>query len=55
LTSNRPYKRAWSLEDAVEEIKKGSGSHFDPHIVDCFFKILPQIYAIHEQYGDPKE
>jgi len=55
LTSNRPYKKAWSLNAAMEEIKKGSGAHFDPHIVDCFFKILPQIYSIHKQYGDPKE
>jgi len=55
LTSHRPYKNAWPIEDAVKEIKSGSGTHFDPHIVDCFFKILPQIYSIHDQYGDSQE
>lgn len=55
LTSIRPYKKAWPIDNAMEEIKKGSGTHFDPHIVDCFFKILPQIYSIHKQYGDSQE
>jgi len=52
LTSKRPYKKAWPVEEALSEIKKGRGSHFDPNIVDCFLKVLPQIYNIHEQYGD---
>lgn len=51
LTSVRPYKEAWSWDDALEEIKKGSGSHFDPAIVDCFFRILPKIQEIHDKYG----
>jgi len=55
LTSKRPYKKAWPLEDALREIKKGRGSHFDPRLVDCFFKILPRIHHIHEEYGDPQE
>ena len=52
LTSRRPYKKAWPVEEALEEIKRGSGSHFDPAIVDCFFRILPQIRKIHKQFGD---
>ncbi len=52
LTSARPYKDAWSIEDALKEIEKQKGSHFDPHVVDCFFTILPQIRRIHEQYGE---
>ncbi len=52
LTSKRPYKDAWPVDKALEEIRKGSGSHFDPHIVDCFFKILPLIHRVLEQYGD---
>ena len=55
LTSKRPYKKAWPANDALDEIKKGSGSHFDPAIVDCFFRILPQIRKIHDQYGDQLE
>lgn len=47
LTSQRPYKKAWPMEEALEEIKKCGGAHFDPRLVDCFFKILPDIRHIH--------
>ena len=43
LTHARPYKRAWSIEESVSEIKKLSGNHFDPQIVQVFLKILPEI------------
>lgn len=36
LTSERPYKRAWSVEEAREEIQNQSGRHFDPKIVRAF-------------------
>ena len=52
LTSKRPYKNAWPVDEALDEIKKGSGSHFDPAIVDCFFRVLPKIRKIYNQYGD---
>jgi putative two-component system response regulator len=55
LTNKRPYKKAWSLEETLEEIKKGSGSHFDPNLVKCFFAILPQIKRIREKYFDPMD
>lgn len=35
LTSRRPYKEPWPIEEAVEEIVKGRGSHFDPRVVDA--------------------
>ncbi len=38
LTSERPYKRAWSLEEARGAIVNGSGSQFDPDCVDAFFR-----------------
>jgi putative two-component system response regulator len=36
LTHARPYKSAWAVEDAVEEIKRSSGSQFDPQLVEAF-------------------
>lgn len=36
LCSERPYKRAWSLEEAYAEISRCSGSHFDPACVAAF-------------------
>lgn len=35
LTSARPYKEAWSLEDALAEIRRVRGSHLDPDVVDA--------------------
>lgn len=31
LTSERPYKKAWSVEDGMDFIKDNAGSHFDPN------------------------
>jgi len=40
LTSDRPYRAAWSAEDAVAHIRDGAGSHFDPAIVDRFLEMM---------------
>jgi hypothetical protein len=39
LISERPYKRAWSREDALAEIRRGAGSHFDPRLADAFLRL----------------
>ncbi len=36
LTSERPYKKAWSHDQAFQEIVNGAGSHFDPELVEAF-------------------
>ena len=36
LTSDRPYRKAWSEEKALLQIQAESGTHFDPHIVQVF-------------------
>ncbi len=40
LTSNRPYRQAWSREKTLAYLREQSGKHFDPKIVDVFFKFL---------------
>jgi PAS domain S-box-containing protein len=40
LTSDRPYRKAWSVEKAVEYIKEQSGKHFDPSLVNVFLIYL---------------
>jgi putative two-component system response regulator len=40
LTSDRPYRFAWSEEDARTYIREQSGKHFDPQVVDLFFKVI---------------
>ncbi|MCL2801660.1 MAG: response regulator [Treponema sp.] len=42
LVSVRPYKKAYSHEEAVELIRKGSGTQFDPALVKIFLKISDQ-------------
>ncbi|MGH2573011.1 MAG: HD domain-containing phosphohydrolase [Actinomycetota bacterium] len=39
LTHERPYKEAWSEHDALEEIRKQSGKHFDPRVVEAFLVV----------------
>jgi putative two-component system response regulator len=49
LTSKRPYKEAFSLEKAVDIIKKDRGQHFDPDIVDVFLNNINEIVTIKAQ------
>lgn len=52
LTTARPYKKAWPVEDAVAQLQKDKGSHFDPHLVDLFIGALPEILAIRERWKE---
>ena len=42
MTSNRAYRPALSKREATEELKKNSGTQFDPAVVDVFLKILQE-------------
>jgi putative two-component system response regulator len=44
LISRRPYKRRWTLEEAIAEVERSSGSHFDPHLTALFVRIAPRLY-----------
>nr|CAX84247.1 Response regulator receiver modulated metal dependent phosphohydrolase [uncultured bacterium] len=46
LTSQRPYKQAWSIEDACYEIHRCAGSVFDPGLVRIFDAVLPEMEKI---------
>lgn len=52
LTSVRPYKKAWSVEDAVGLIEQEKGRHFDPNLVPLFKQVLPEILQIKEKYAE---
>jgi cyclic di-GMP phosphodiesterase len=55
LTSWRPYKKAWTVEEAINLIQENSGSHFDPNLVPLFIKCLPEINSIRDQHQDKIE
>ena len=42
LISNRSYRDAWSTEKTIAYIKKQSGKHFDPHLVEVFIEIMQE-------------
>lgn len=52
LTSVRPYKKAWTVEEAVALIESESGKHFDPQLVALLPACLPEILQIRERWPD---
>lgn len=54
LTMKRPYKEPWTVTEAIDEIRRGSGSHFEPRLVALFEKILPEVLWIKDEW-DLKE
>lgn len=49
LTSQRPYKHAWSVQDAVEYLQAQQGRHFDPACVQAFLTQLDKVLLIRQQ------
>lgn len=45
LTTARPYKRAWSAQEARDYLIANAGSHFEPRLVDAFLSHWPQVEA----------
>ncbi|MCO7208364.1 MULTISPECIES: response regulator [Pseudoalteromonas] len=50
LTSKRPYKKAWSVEEALDLLKDEAGKHFDPQLVDLFIGQIDSIIEIKNTY-----
>jgi len=52
LTSRRPYKEPWSVEDSLDEIRNLAGRHFDPAVVKAFLTALPRILEVKSCYAE---
>ncbi len=52
LTSVRPYKPAWPIDEAVALLRSERGAHFDPELVDAFIDCLPEVLRIRERWAD---
>lgn len=55
LTSERPYKAAWSLEKSIDFLKAQSGTHFDPACVDAFLADMGAVLEIKGRFQDDDE
>lgn len=52
LTSERPYKKAWPMEDARQFLEEGRGSHFDPMCVEAFLAHWDDVVIIRQRFQD---
>jgi two-component system, response regulator RpfG len=52
LTSVRPYKPAWPIQDALAFVKDQKGRHFDPKLVDILMDNCDEVVAIGEKFAD---
>ncbi len=52
LTTERPYKKAFGIEKSFQIIREGTGSHFDPAVVDAFFGIEDELLDIRKRFPD---
>lgn len=53
LTSVRPYKKAWSFQNALDYVQANSGKHFDPDCVRAFEKQVDGIAQVMRELGEP--
>jgi putative two-component system response regulator len=52
LTTIRPYKKAWTTDDALEYMLSCSGSHFDPELISLFAQIMPAILEVKAKWAE---
>ena len=55
LTSERPYKAAWSIPNSIDFLKANSGTHFDPACVDAFLADMGAVLEIKGRFYDDDE
>ena len=55
LSSERVYKKAWSIEKILELFDEEKGKHFDPNLINIFMNNLDEFLIIKEKYKDLHE
>ena len=46
LSTKRPYKEPWPLDETLKTMRQNAGSHFDPRLLDLFIGIMPDILRL---------
>ena len=52
LVSERPYKKAWPVDEGIEFLKSQRGKHFDPTVIDAFLSDRGAIETVLREFGD---
>ena len=52
LLSVRPYKQAWNLKDALEQMRRERGRHFDPDSIDVMTRHIDAVLDIQRKFPD---
>ena len=53
MTSNRPYQRALSIDETVDEMRKCSGKQFDPNLVNLLIDCSGQLEDVRSGQAKP--
>jgi putative two-component system response regulator len=53
LTSDRPYRKAFEMDEAVQIMRSERGKHFDPRLVDFFLENMEEVVAIRDREFSP--
>jgi HD-GYP domain-containing protein (c-di-GMP phosphodiesterase class II) len=54
MISDRPYRKALSIQHAQDEIQRCSGTQFDPKVVDIFLRMQSSLWTeLRENIGTP--
>ena len=52
LSSERPYKKAFPVDECFQILTDGRGSHFDPKVIDAFFRQRSVVVKVQMDYMD---
>lgn len=54
LTSVRPYKKAWTVEEAIQHLKDNAGTHFDPSLIPLFLEdtTFKKVLEVREKWAE---
>jgi HD-GYP domain-containing protein (c-di-GMP phosphodiesterase class II) len=52
MTTNRPYRKAMSRNEAIAELRSNAGSQFEPRLVDALIHVLDETEEVAESYSD---
>ncbi len=55
LTTRRPYKQAWEIDDALRYMNEQAGKHFDPNLLEIFNRIKPKVLEVMREYAETPE